>query len=129
EELRPRVKQLEAVPGVGPITTATMLIDLPELGSLKRTEIAALAGVAPMAHDSGMHRGTRRITGGRASVRCALYMAALVGSRFNPALREFYKHLVAKGKPKKVALTACMRKLLVQLNAMLRDQAPWTLAA
>jgi transposase len=124
-ELRDRCRCLTSVPGVGPITAAALLVDLPELGALKRGEIAALAGVAPMAHDSGKHRGARHIQGGRPSVRSALYMAALVGTRFNPVLRSFYQRLLAHGKPKKVALTACMRKLLLRLNAMLRDQAAW----
>ena len=125
DDLREKAKRLRSVPGVGPITVASLLVDLPELGRLKRGEVAALAGVAPMAHDSGTHRGTRRITAGRASVRCALYMAALVASRFNPVLRPFYARLLARGKPKKVALTACMRRLLVQLNAMARDGTTW----
>lgn len=124
-ELQERAARLQSVPGVGPITAASLLIDLPELGRLERGQVAALAGVAPMAHDSGKHRGTRRIQGGRASVRAALYMAALVGTRFNPVLRDFYKRLLGQGKPKKVALTACMRKLLLRLNAMLRDQTAW----
>jgi len=104
---------------------ASLLVDLPELGRLNRGEIAALAGVAPMAHDSGLDRGTRRIAAGRASVRCALHMAALVAGRFNPVLRAFYAALLARGKPKKVALTACMRRLLGQLNAMVRDGTTW----
>jgi transposase len=125
DDLRQKAERLRTVPGVGPITVASLLVDLPELGRLNRREIAALAGVAPMAHDSGAHRGTRRITAGRASVRCALYMAALVGTRFNPVLHDFYRRLLSRGKPKKVALTACMRRLLVQLNAMARDQTTW----
>lgn len=123
--LHERVRRLMSVPGVGPITAAALLIDLPELGTLNRAQIAALAGLAPMAHDSGKHRGARHIQGGRPSVRAALYMAALVGTRFNPVLRTFYQRLLAHGKAKKVALTACMRKLLLRLNAMLRDQAAW----
>lgn len=124
-DLREKAERLRTVPGVGPITAASLLVDLPELGRLNRGEIAALAGVAPMAHDSGTHRGIRRITAGRASVRCALYMAALVATRFNPVLRDFYARLLAHGKPKKLALTACMRRLLVQLNAMARDGTTW----
>jgi transposase len=124
-ELREKAERLRTVPGVGPITAASLLVDLPELGRLKKGEIAALAGVAPMAHDSGTHRGTRRIVAGRASVRSALYMAALVATRFNPVLRDFYARLLARGKPKKLALTACMRRLLVQLNAMTRDGTSW----
>ena len=124
-DLREKAERLRTVPGVGPMTAASLLVDLPELGRLNRGEIAALAGVAPMAHDSGTHRGIRRITAGRASVRCALYMSALVASRFNPVIRAFYARLLARGKPKKLALTACMRRLLVQLNAMARDGTTW----
>lgn len=116
---------LKSVPGIGPQTARTLLAGLPELGRLSNREIAKLAGVAPLARDSGTRRGTRSIWGGRAPVRRALYMAALVGVRFNPVLRTFYERLRAAGKPKKVALVACMRKLLVILNSMLRHQAPW----
>jgi transposase len=116
---------LRSVPGVGPVLAATLLADLPELGQLTRKQIAALAGVAPFARDSGTLAGRRTIWGGRAKVRGPLYMAALVGARHNPALRAFYESLRERGKPAKVALTACMRKLLVTLNAMLRDQSAW----
>lgn len=116
---------LRSVPGVGPVTSFTLLAELPELGTLNRQKIAALVGVVPFNRDSGPRRGRRRIFGGRASVRGALYMAALVGSRSNPVIRAFYERLLANGKEKKVALAACMRKLLVILNAMLRDQKPW----
>jgi transposase len=125
EQLKPKAELLRGVPGVGAITTAALLVDLPELGSLNRGQIAALVGVAPMAHDSGAHRGARRITAGRADVRTALYMAALVASRFNKPLRDFYKRLRAKGKPAKVALTAVMRKLLIALNAIIRNKTAW----
>lgn len=116
---------LRSVPGIGPITAVTLLADLPELGTLNRQKIAALVGVAPFNKDSGPKRGKRRIFGGRASVRRTLYMAALVATRFNPVIRSFYQSLIQRGKPTKVALTACMRKLLVILNAMLRSGEPW----
>lgn len=116
---------LRSVPGVGPITAATLLADLPELGTLNRQKIAALAGLAPFNKDSGPKRGKRRIFGGRASVRRTLYMSTLVATRFNPVIRRFYENLIRRGKPTKVALTACMRKLLVILNAMLRTGGTW----
>ena len=117
---------LRSVPGVGPVLCRTLLAELPELGSLARRELSALVGVAPLNRDWGTFRGRRAIWGGRGRVREALYMAALVGSRHNPILKEFYERLVAVGKPKKkVALVACMRKLLVILNAVLRDRTPW----
>lgn len=114
-----------SVPGVGPVTGATLIAQLPELGTLSREAIAALAGVAPLARDSGAFCGRRSVWGGRAPVRSALYMAALVASRHNPVLRAFYARLRERGKPAKVALVACMRKLLVILNAMMRDRQPW----
>ena len=116
---------LQSVPGVGPIVSMTLLGELPELGTLTHKQIAALVGVAPLARDSGTLRGKRMVWGGRASVRTAMYMAALVGRRWNPQLRRFYERLRAAGKPKKVALIACARKLLTILNAMLRDNARW----
>jgi transposase len=116
---------LQSVKGVGPVLSTTLLTELPELGTLDRKQIAALVGVAPLARDSGTLRGARTCWGGRASVRGALYMAALVGTRFNPTLRTVYERLLSAGKPKKVALVACMRKLLVMLNALLRDQVRW----
>lgn len=116
---------LKSVPGIGPQTARTLLAELPELGRLSRREIAKLAGLAPLARDSGKRRGQRSIWGGRAHVRRALYMATLVGVRFNPVLRTFYQRLCTAGKPKKVALVACMRKLLVIVNSMLRHQQPW----
>lgn len=112
---------LRSVKGVGPVLSATLLIDLPELGRLGRKQIAARVGVAPLARDSGPLRGKRTCWGGRASVRAALYMAALVASRCNPVLREQDQRLLAAGKPKQVALVACMHKLLVILNARVRD--------
>lgn len=116
---------LRSVPGVGPIVARTLLADLPELGTLDRRAIAALVGVAPFNRDSGRWRGQRRIRGGRAPVRAALYMAALVAMRHNAVLRAFYAHLRAAGKPAKVALVAVMRKLLTILNAMVRHQTRW----
>jgi transposase len=122
---RERDEILRSSPGVGPVTSATLLADLPELGRLDRKEIASLVGVAPFNCDSGRFRGRRRVWGGRSQVRAALYMAALVASRRNPVIRAFYQRLLAAGKPKKVALTACMRKLLTILNAMARHHTPW----
>jgi transposase len=116
---------LQSVTGVGRVTTYTALADLPELGKLTGKEISSLVGVAPHAADSGTLRGKRVIWGGRASVREALYMATLSASRFNPVFRAFYNRLLAAGKPRKVALVACMRKLLTILNAMIRDNRPW----
>ncbi len=116
---------LRSVPGIGPIVSVTLLADLPELGILGRKQIAALVGLAPLNRDSGTVRGKRTVWGGRATVRSALYMAALVGVRFNPVLRALYTRLVAVGKTKKVALTACMHKLLTILNAMLKHHTPW----
>ena len=116
---------LQSVPGVGPTTAAMLIAELPELGTLSPKQIAALVGVAPCNRDSGQTHGKRAIYGGRASVRTALYMATLGATRFNPAIRTFYTRLQTAGKPKKVALTACMRKLIIILNAILRDQKPW----
>jgi transposase len=122
---RAKENLLRSVPGVGPVVSRTLLGDLPELGTLPRKQIAALVGVAPLARDSGTLKGKRLVWGGRAPVRAALYMAALVASRRNPVIREFYQRLVMAGKPKKLALTACMRKLLTILNAMLRANTVW----
>ena len=116
---------LKSVPGVGPVLCRTLLAELPELGSLSPRELSALVGVAPLNRDSGTLRGKRTVWGGRARVREALYMGALIASRFNPAIKEFYERLVEAGKPKKVALVACMRKLLVILNAMVRERTSW----
>ena len=123
---RARDEMLQSTPGVGPVLSFTLLAALPELGTLDRKAIAALVGVAPLNRDSGIFRGKRMIHGGRAPVRTALYMGALVATRHNPVIRAFYQRLLAAGKPKKVALTACMRKLLIILNAMLRQQAAWS---
>ena len=122
---REREDLLRSVPGIGPATVFSLLAELPELGSLDRREAAAVVGVAPLNRDSGKHRGSRRCWGGRGHVRAALYMAALVGVRYNPTLKEFYERLLQAGKPKKVALTACMRKLLTILNAMLKHHTAW----
>jgi len=116
---------LRTVPGVGPVLSLTLLAELPELGRLSRREVAKLAGVAPLARDSGTLRGHRYVHGGRASVRAVLYMAALVATRRNPVIRAFYERLLAAGKPKKLALVACMRKLLTILNAMARSGVRW----
>jgi transposase len=120
-----KAKLLRAVPGVGPELTAGLLAELPELGELGRRAIASLVGVAPHAHESGSFQGRRMIWGGRAQVRSKLYMAALSAVRFNPLLRAHYGALLERGKARKLALVACMRKLLLILNAMLRDQQPW----
>lgn len=122
---RAREDLLRSVPGVGPVVSRTLIGELPELGTLNRKQIAALVGVAPLARDSGTLRGRRIVWGGRAPVRSALYMSALVASRHNPVIRAFYLRLRAAGKPRKVALTACARKLLTILNAMVRDETPW----
>lgn len=117
---------LKSVPGVGPVLSSTLLGQLPELGTLNRKQIAALVGVAPLNRDSGKFRGKRTIWGGRASVRAVLYMATLVATRHNPVIKAFYGRLCAAGKLKKVALTACMRKFLTILNAMVRNRTRWS---
>lgn len=117
---------LQTVPGVGPVTSRTLLAELPELGELNRKQIAALAGVAPFNRDSGTLKGNRCIWGGRASVRAALYMAALVASRRNAVIRKFYDRLRTAGKKPKVALVACMRKLLTILNSMIKHKTRWS---
>jgi transposase len=116
---------LTSAPGVGPVTTATLLAELPELGKMDRKKIAALVGVAPMNYDSGRKRGYRKTKGGRTGVRSVLYMSTLVATRYNPLIQAQYQHLLKRGKLKKVALTACMRKFLTILNAMVRDQQPF----
>lgn len=116
---------LRSAPGVGPVLAATLVAGVPELGTLNRWQVAALVGVAPLNQDSGQFRGKRRVWGGRAHIRPALYMAALVASRSNPTIRSLYRRLIEAGKPRKVALTACMRKLLTILNAMARTSSPW----
>ena len=122
---RARENLLRSVPGIGPVTTATLLAELPELGTLSRHQIAALVGVAPFARDSGTLRGKRAIWGGRTSVRCVLYMATLAAVRWNPPLAATYRRLLDAGKLPKVALIACERKLLVLLNAIVAHGTPW----
>jgi transposase len=124
-EWREKDKIIRSVPGVGPITMLTLLALLPELGKLSRRQIAALVGLAPFNRDSGRRRGLRRIWGGRAAVRSALYMAALSAIRWNPVIKTFYNRLIEAGKKKKVAITACMRKLLTILNSMVRSGCTW----
>ena len=125
DDWRGRYERLKSVPGVGAQTAATLMAELPELGRLNRQQVAALVGVAPFNRDSGQFRGRRTIWGGRATVRSGLYMAALSAKKHNPVIRAFAARLLAKGKPPKVVLTACMRKLLVILNAMLRSDEMW----
>jgi transposase len=116
---------LTSMPGIGPSIASTLIGDLPELGSLCRRQIAALTGVAPFNRDSGSFRGKRRIRGGRAHSRTALFLSAMVATRYNPDIKRFYERLLQAGKHKKVALTACIRKIVTALNAMLRDNKPW----
>jgi transposase len=116
---------LRDVPGVGPNLARTLIAELPELGQLSHKQIAALVGVAPLNRDSGLFRGRRVVWGGRATVRCALYMSILSATKWNPVIRVFYLRLTAQGKPPKVAMVACMRKLLTILNAMVRDGREW----
>ena len=125
DDWRNKAELLQTVPGVGPGTSASLVAELPELGKLNRQQIASLVGLAPFCRDSGQFRGTRSIWGGRAAVRSALYMAAFNAKRCNPIIRAFAQRLQQAGKRPKVVLTACMRKLLVILNTMLRNQTPW----
>jgi transposase len=122
---REKDKLLRSVTGVGPVLASTILGALPELGTLNRKQIAALVGVAPFSRESGRYKGKQKIQGGRASVRNVLYMGTVAGIRANPVLRSFYERLVTSGKPKKLALTACMRKLLVILNTMVKNGTHW----
>ena len=114
-----------STPGIGKVTSATLISDLPELGSIDRKKIASLVGVAPFNNDSGRYRGKRRIKGGRSVVRTVLYMATISAIKYNPVISPFYQHLLLQGKVKKVAIVACMRKLLTYLNAMIRESRPW----
>lgn len=123
-----KIACLQSVPGVGPVTALTLIAEMPELGYANRQQIAALAGVAPYNQDSGKRTGRRHTYGGRSTVRSTLYMAALSATKHNPKIKQFYERLLDDGKEKKVALTACMRKLLVILNAIARDQKPWHFA-
>jgi transposase len=120
-----KVDILQSVPGIGPVLSMTLIAALPELGKVGPKQIAALVGVAPFNHDSGTYRGRRIVWGGRSAVRSVLYMAALVAVRFNPVLKAFYSRLIQSGKKAKVTITACMRKLLIIINAMLRDGVSW----
>jgi transposase len=124
-EFKHKAELLRTVPGIGPVACAILVADLPELGRLDRKQIAALVGVAPFNDDSGYRRGKRRVKGGRAGVRKVLYMATISASRFNPVIKAFYDQLLKRGKVKKVALVACLRKLLTILNAMLRSGQTW----
>jgi len=124
-ELSRLEKVLRSVPGVGPVTASTIMSEVSEIGTLNRGQIAKLVGVAPLADDSGQREGKRRIIGGRAGARRVLYMAALVAIKRNPRIQSFYQHLLTKQKPKKVALVACMRKLLTILNEMVRRDELW----
>jgi transposase len=123
---RAKDELLRTATGVGPITSRTLLIDLPELGQLDRRAIAALVGLAPFNRDSGLMRGRRSIYGGRSQVRSTLYMAVTTAIRCNPVIRAHYERLKSRGKPHKVAMVACMRKMLTILNAMVRQSTPWT---
>jgi transposase len=125
DDWRSKAELLQTVPGVGPTTSASLVAELPELGKLNRQQIAALVGLAPFSRDSGQSKGQRSIWGGRASVRCVMYMAAFNAKRCNPTIRAFAERLKADGKRPKVVLVACMRKLLVILNTMVRNQTPW----
>jgi len=125
KEWQEQTEILSSAPGVGKVTTATLLAELPELGKLDRKKIAALVGVAPMNFDSGKKRGYRKTKGGRGDVRSVLYMSTLVATRYNPLIQAQYQQLLKRGKLKKVALIACMRKFLTILNAMVRDQQPF----
>jgi transposase len=125
DDWRAKIKLLSTTPGVAKVTSATLVAELPELGRLNRQAIASLVGIAPFNDDSGRHRGSRRVAGGRASVRHVLYMATLSARRCNPVIRAFSQRLAAQGKKPKVIITACMRKLLVILNTMLKNNTPW----
>jgi len=125
---REKENLLASVPGVGPVIARTLISELPELGTLGRKEIAALAGLAPFTRQSGKWRGKSFIGGGRTAVRCALFMGAMVAKQHNPILKAFFERLVAAGKPKMVAIIAVARKLLTMLNAIIRDNRPWQIA-
>lgn len=120
-----KINLIKTVPGIGSVISTTLVSDLPELGQLTAKQISRLVGVAPINHDSGQHQGKRRISGGRAHIRAALYMGAVVAMRHNPIIKDFYDRLVERGKSKKLALTACVRKMLVILTAMVRANRPW----
>jgi transposase len=126
DDWRHKAQLIQSVPGLGPVTAATVLADVPELGKLNRQQISALVGVAPYNHDSGPLKGKRSISGGRKAVRSVLYMATLAATRFNPVIKAFAQRLAQHGKPFRVVLTACMRKLLVILNSIVKSSRPWT---
>jgi len=126
DDLSSRFELLKSVPGIGDVVASTLTVELPELGQANRQQIAALVGVAPFARDSGQHRGRRAIAGGRAHVRATLYMAAVSGMRCNPVIKRLYQRLRSAGKPAKVALVACVRKLLTILNTMAKNNQPWS---
>ncbi|MGL5075422.1 MAG: IS110 family transposase [Waterburya sp.] len=125
EDWKRKMNLLTSVPGIGEVVAVTLISSLPELGQISHKSISYLVGVAPLNRDSGKFRGKRRIWGGRVKIRCMLYMAALVAVRFNPVIKAFYERLIGKGKLKKVALTACMHKLLIILNAMMKNNQTW----
>ena len=125
DEWKAKAQILESVPGIGEVAMITLIADVPELGQLNRGQIASLGGLAPFNDDSGKHNGNRSIRGGRRDVRSVLYMAALTAKRHNPVIKAFANRLAAKGKAKKVVITACMRKLLTMLNAMIKTMTPW----
>ena len=125
EDWKQKMDLLTSVPGIGEVVAVTLISSLPELGQISHKSISYLVGVAPLNRDSGKFRGKRRIWGGRVKIRCMLYMAALVAVRFNPVIKAFYERLIGKGKLKKVALTACMHKLLIILNAMMKNNQTW----
>ena len=125
ESWKQKMNLLTTVPGIGEVVAVTLISSLPELGQISHKSISYLVGVAPLNRDSGKFRGKRRIWGGRAKIRCVLYMATLVAVRFNPVIKAFYERLLSKGKLKKVALTACMHKLLILLNAMMNKNQSW----
>ena len=129
EDWQQKMKLLTSVPGIGEVVAVTMISSLPELGTISHKQISYLVGVAPLNRDSGKFRGKRRIWGGRAKIRSVLYMAALVAVRFNPVIKAFYERLLSKGKLKKVALTACMHKLLIVLNAMMKNNHAWQISS
>jgi transposase len=126
DEWNGKIQTLQTVPGVGPVTAATLVAELPELGKLNRRQIASLAGLAPFDHDSGAWHGRRFIQGGRKSVRVVLHMATLTATRCNPLIKSFYQRLVANGKSFRCAMVACARKLLILLNSLLKENRPWT---
>jgi transposase len=123
--LQKKTEIIDSIPGIGPVTASTLVADLPEIGEINRQKIAALAGLAPFNKDSGAKKGKRKIFGGRADIRAPLYMAALSAAKHNPVIRAFYQSLIKRGKLEKVALTACMRKLLVIANALVRKGEVW----